>query len=60
LALSEARISFTTKVTEALPDSAAGKPLEVRFEDEARVGQKGSIAYLITHNPQPTSAGDMA
>jgi DDE superfamily endonuclease len=29
-----------------LPASAAGKPLEVWFEDEARVGQKGSIAYV--------------
>jgi hypothetical protein len=29
-----------------LPETAAGKPLEVWFEDEARVGQKGSIAYV--------------
>jgi putative transposase len=33
-------------VTEVLPASAAGKTLEVWFEDEARVGQKGSIAYV--------------
>ena len=29
-----------------MPASAAGKPLEVWFEDEARIGQKGSIAYV--------------
>ena len=29
-----------------LPASAAGKPIEVWFQDEARVGQKGSIAYV--------------
>jgi len=29
-----------------LPAAAAGKPIEVWFEDEARVGQKGSIAYV--------------
>jgi hypothetical protein len=29
-----------------LPASAAGKPVEVWYSDEARVGQKGSIAYV--------------
>jgi hypothetical protein len=29
-----------------LPPAAAGKPLEIWFQDEARVGQKGSIAYV--------------
>jgi hypothetical protein len=29
-----------------LPASAAGKPIEVWFQDEARIGQKGSIAYV--------------
>jgi hypothetical protein len=33
-------------VTEALPASAAGKPIEVWFQDEARVGQKGSLEYV--------------
>jgi hypothetical protein len=33
-------------VTEALPASAAGKPIEVWFQDEARVGQKGSLEYI--------------
>lgn len=31
---------------EALPASAAGKPIEVWFQDEARVGQKGGHAYV--------------
>jgi transposase len=29
-----------------LPASAAGKPIEVWFQDEARVGQKGSLEYI--------------
>jgi DDE superfamily endonuclease len=33
-------------VSEALPVAAAGKPIEVWFQDEARIGQKGSIAYV--------------
>ncbi len=37
--------SFAGLVIEALPTSAAGKPLEIWFQDEARVGQKGWISY---------------
>jgi transposase len=33
-------------VRQALPVAASGKPIEVWFQDEARVGQKGSIAYV--------------
>src|SRR5664279_925061 len=29
-----------------LPDSAADKAIEVWFQDEARVGQKGSLEYI--------------
>jgi len=29
-----------------LPASAAGKPIEIWFQDEARVGQKGTIEYV--------------
>ena len=29
-----------------LPASAAGKPIEIWFQDEARVGQKGSLEYV--------------
>ena len=32
-------------MNQAVPVSAAGKPLEVWFQDEARVGQKGWIPY---------------
>ncbi len=31
---------------EALPASAADKPVEIWFQDEARVGQKGGHAYI--------------
>ena len=30
----------------ALPQAAAGKPVEIWFQDEARVGQKGSLEYV--------------
>ena len=30
----------------ALPASAVGKPIEIWFQDEARVGQKGTHAYV--------------
>ena len=29
-----------------MPDTAAGKPVEIWFADEARVGQKGTLAYV--------------
>ena len=32
-------------MNETLPVSAVGKPIEVWFQDEARVGQKGWIPY---------------
>ena len=31
---------------DALPESAAGKPVEIWFQDEARVGQQGSLEYI--------------
>ena len=31
---------------EALPASAAGQAIEIWFQDEARVGQKGSLEYI--------------
>ena len=31
----------------ALPSSAAGKPLEIWFQDEARVGQKGNYDAIV-------------
>jgi len=33
-------------VKEALPPEAAGKPLEIWFQDEARVGQKGTLTRI--------------
>jgi transposase len=38
--------NFAELVAEALPASAAGKSIEVWFQDEARVGQKGSLEYI--------------
>jgi hypothetical protein len=31
---------------EVLPETAKGKPVEIWFQDEARVGQKGSLSYV--------------
>jgi len=31
-----------------LPEAARNKPVEVWFQDEARVGQKGSLSYVWT------------
>ena len=31
---------------DALPPAAAGKPIEIWFQDEARVGQKGTHSYI--------------
>ena len=33
-------------MTDKLPEQARGKPLEIWFQDEARVGQKGSLTRL--------------
>jgi hypothetical protein len=33
----------------ALLATAAGTPIEVWFQDEARVGQKGSLTYIWEH-----------
>src|SRR5919204_491404 len=34
---------FAALVAEALPEHARGKPVEVWFQDEARVGQQGTL-----------------
>lgn len=33
-------------MTEALPAAAAGRPIEIWFQDEARIGQKGTLTRL--------------
>ena len=33
-------------VASILPPHAAGKPLEVWFQDEARVGQQGTLTHI--------------
>ncbi len=38
--------NFSDLVVRALPASATGKPIEIWFQDEARVGQKGSLEYI--------------
>ena len=37
---------FSTLVTAALPPEAAGKPVEIWFDDEARVGQQGTLTRV--------------
>ena len=39
----EFRADFTKPVRNAIGKEAEGKPVEVRFQDEARVGQKGAL-----------------
>src|SRR4051794_23295917 len=38
--------SFAELVREALPEHARGKPVEVWFQDEARVGQQGTLTRV--------------
>jgi hypothetical protein len=33
-------------VSRALPDHAGGKPLEIWFQDDAPIGQKGTLTRL--------------
>ena len=43
-------------MTEALPAAAQGKPIEIWFQDEARVGQKGTLTRVwarIGSRPRP-------
>jgi hypothetical protein len=39
-------INFRSLSLEVFPAWVTGKPIEVWFQDEARVGQKGSIEYV--------------
>lgn len=38
--------NFTASIAEALPEAAEGKPLEIWFQDEARVGQQGTTTRV--------------
>src|SRR5687767_9770925 len=38
--------NFSQHVQAALPESAQGKPIEVWFQDEARVGQQGTLTRI--------------
>ena len=38
--------NFATLVAAAIPEQAQGKPLELCWQDEARVGQQGSLTYV--------------
>jgi hypothetical protein len=42
-------------VAEAVPAAAAGKPLEIWFADEARVGQHGTLTYVRARRGSPPS-----
>jgi hypothetical protein len=38
--------NFAALVTAAVPNHARGKPIELWWQDEARVGQQGSLTYV--------------
>ena len=38
--------NFTALVADAIPPEACGKPLELWWQDEARIGQQGSLTYI--------------
>ncbi|WP_456308223.1 transposase [Siccirubricoccus deserti] len=38
--------NFAARVAEALPPETAGRPIEVWFQDEARVGQQGTLTRI--------------
>jgi hypothetical protein len=38
--------NFAALVAAAIPEAARGKPLELCWQDEARVGQQGSLTYI--------------
>jgi hypothetical protein len=39
-------INFATLVADAIPERARGKRIELWWQDEARVGQQGSLTYI--------------
>lgn len=46
-------------VDAVLPDHARGKPLEIWVQDEARVGQKGTLTYIWAEKgTRPTALRD--
>ncbi len=38
--------NFATLVADAIPEQARGKPIELWWQDEARIGQQGSLSYI--------------
>ena len=38
--------NFAALVADAIPPEACGKPLELWWQDEARIGQQGSLTYI--------------
>ena len=43
----------------ALPEHAAGKPIEIWFQDEARVGQQGTLTRIwARHGTRPRAPRD--
>jgi hypothetical protein len=51
--------NFAELVAAAVPESARGKPLELWWQDEARVGQQGSLTYVWAEKgSRPTAPRD--
>jgi hypothetical protein len=47
-------------ITDALPASATGKPVEIWCSDEARVGQKGTLTHVwarLAEDPMRVGGG---
>ena len=55
----DARKNFADLVTAAIPEHARGKPIELWWQDEARVGQQGTLPRptSLLRNPMPFTVG---
>lgn len=45
-ALEAHKKNFATLVIDLIPEHARGEPIEIRFQDEARVGQQGTLTQI--------------
>ena len=56
-AAQEALKKLPQAVAEAVPEAARGKPLEIWFQDEARVGQQGTLTRVWARRGTRPRAG---
>lgn len=51
--------TFAAQVAQIIPETAQAKPIEIWFQDEARIGQKGTLAYVwARRGTRPRAVGD--